>query len=164
MTNQTKIAAFDLGTMTGFAVGHDHPGNVMSGWWKLKPGRHESASMRFVKLRQHLDRLHAAYPFEVVVYEEVRKHKGVDAAHIYGGLLAILTAWCEDNGVPYQGVPVGTIKKFATGKGNADKAAVIAAVSLWGFKPENDNEADALALLAWKLMDIGAQAPAGTFG
>ncbi len=30
-----------------------------------------------------------------------------------------LTAWCEHHNIPYQGVPVGTIKKHATGKGNA---------------------------------------------
>jgi len=30
--------------------------------------------------------------------------------------------------VPYRGVPVGTIKRHVTGRGNADKAAVLAAV------------------------------------
>ena len=41
---------------------------------------------------------------------------GVDAAHAYGGFMAHLTAWCEHHQIPYQGVPVGTIKKHATGK------------------------------------------------
>ena len=49
----------------------------------------------------------------------------------------------------YQGVPVGTIKRHVTGKGNADKAAVIAAVRARGFNPADDNEADALAILLW---------------
>jgi Holliday junction resolvasome RuvABC endonuclease subunit len=44
-------------------------------------------------------------------------------------------------------VPVGTIKRFITGKGNASKDQVIAAVQAHGHKPEDDNEADALALL-----------------
>ena len=66
---------------------------------------------------------------------------------MFGGLLATLTAWCEANGIPYQGVPVGTIKRFATGKGNADKAAVIAAMRARGYTPGDDNEADAIALL-----------------
>ena len=78
----------------------------------------------------------------------VRRHLGVDAAHAYGGFMAHLTAWCEQHGVPYAGVPVGTIKRFVTGKGNADKAAVIAAVRALGYFPVDDNEADALALLA----------------
>ena len=54
--------------------------------------------------------------------------QGVDAAHVYGGLMATLTAWCEHHNVPYEGVQVGTIKKHATGKGNADKPAMLAAV------------------------------------
>ena len=51
---------------------------------------------------------------------------------VHGGLLATLTAWCEQNVIPYQGVPVGTIKRFIAGKGNADKDAVIAAVQSRG--------------------------------
>jgi Holliday junction resolvasome RuvABC endonuclease subunit len=43
-------------------------------------------------------------------------------------------------------VPVGTLKKHATGRGNADKAAMIAAMRTKGFRPADDNEADALAL------------------
>ena len=34
-------------------------------------------------------------------------------------------------------------------KGNADKAAVIAAIRSRGFNPADDNEADALAILLW---------------
>ena len=85
------------------------------------------------------------------MYEQVRNHAGIDAAHAFGGWLAILTAWCEHHGIAYQGVPVGTIKRFIAGKGNADKAAVIAAVRARGFHPADDNEADALAILLWAI-------------
>ena len=60
-----------------------------------------------------------------------------------------LTAWCEHHNIPYQGVPVGTIKKHATGKGNAGKDGMIASVRKRGHSPVDDNEADALALLHW---------------
>ncbi|WP_246099051.1 hypothetical protein [Tepidimonas thermarum] len=92
---------------------------------------------------------------DLVVYEEVRNHKGVDAAHIYGGFMAHLTAWCEHHQIPYQGVPVGTIKKHATGKGNAGKAEMIAAAKVRGFDPVDDNHADALALLDWAMSQGG---------
>ena len=69
----------------------------------------------------------------------------------YGGLLATLTAWCERHQIPYQGVPVGTIKRKATGKGNAGKAEVIAAMKALGHPVTDVNEADALALLHWAL-------------
>jgi len=93
----------------------------------------------------------AAGDLDLIVFEEVRAHKGTIAAHIYGGFLAHLSAWCEFREIPYQGVPVATIKRHATGKGNADKLAVIAAVRRLGFTPADDNEADALALLDWAL-------------
>jgi Holliday junction resolvasome RuvABC endonuclease subunit len=86
-----------------------------------------------------------------VYFEEVRRHAGVDAAHAYGGFMGQLTAWCEHHQIPYQGVPVGTIKKHATGKGNASKEDMIAAARRQGFDPADDNEADALALLAWAI-------------
>ena len=57
--------------------------------------------------------------------------------------------------VAYEGVPVGTIKRFISGKGNADKQAVIAAVRARGFNPADDNEADALAILLWAMETQG---------
>jgi len=87
--------------------------------------------------------------------EEVRRHAGTDAAHVFGGLLAVLTSWGELRGVPYQGVPVGTIKKFLTGQGNANKQAMIDAARKRGFSPVDDNEADAIAILLWALETQG---------
>ena len=72
---------------------------------------------------------------------------GVDAAHAYGGFMAHLTAWCEHHQIPYTGIPVGTIKKSACGKGNAGKQEIIDAMVARGHSPVDDNEADALALL-----------------
>ena len=68
-----------------------------------------------------------------MVFERCAGIAGVDAAHAYGGYLAHLTAWAEANRIPYQGVPVGTIKRHIAGKGNADKQAVIDAVRRLGF-------------------------------
>ena len=88
---------------------------------------------------------------DAVYFEEVRRHVGTDAAHVFGGFLATLSAWCEDHAIPYQGVPVGTIKRHVTGRGNADKAAMISAVQARGFEPADDNEADAIAILLWAI-------------
>jgi len=97
------------------------------------------------------------YGIDAVYFEEVRRHAGVDAAHAYGGFLAHLTAWCEHHQIPYQGVPVGTIKKHATGKGNANKDAMISSARALGFDPQDDNEADALALLAFAIAQSAAE-------
>ena len=115
--------------------------------------------MRYLRFRHWLDELvKLGGSIDRIVFEEVRRHAGTDAAHVYGGLMGTLTAWGELNAVPYEGVPVGTIKRFATGKGNADKAAVIAAMQARGFHPADDNEADALALLLWAIQTPGGRA------
>ena len=101
--------------------------------------------LRFRAWLQELDE--TAGGIGAVYFEEVRRHLGTAAAHAYGGYLAHLTAWAEALKLPYEGVPVGTIKRHATGKGNAAKEEVIAAIRARGFDPKDDNEADALALL-----------------
>ena len=93
-----------------------------------------------------------------VVFEEVLRHAGTDASHVYGGFLATLTAWCEEHEVPYEGVPVGTIKRYATGRGNVDKAKMIEAMRARGYLPADDNEADAIALLLWATDPTGGRA------
>jgi Holliday junction resolvasome RuvABC endonuclease subunit len=108
--------------------------------------------MRFLRFKRWLTEIkNSVEGLDAVYFEEVRRHVGVDAAHAYGGFMAHLTAWCEHHQIPYQGVPVGTIKRHATGKGNADKHAMLTAMRALGYTPVDDNEADALALLRWAL-------------
>lgn len=144
-----SILALDLGTTTGWAL--SPPGGpITSGTVSFRPSRYDGGGMRYLRFRNWLNQLLVGGDTIAAVYfEEVRRHVGTDAAHIYGGFLACLSAWCEEQGIAYQGVPVGTIKRFATGKGNADKAAMIAALRERGFSPTDDNEADAIAILLW---------------
>ncbi|CAI8819850.1 crossover junction endodeoxyribonuclease RuvC [Methylococcus capsulatus] len=147
----TTLLALDLGTHTGWAL-HQRDGTIISGSETFKPHRFEGGGMRFLRFKRWLTEIkQAAGDLDAVYFEEVRRHAGVDAAHAYGGFLAHLTAWCEHHRMPYQGVPVGTIKKHAAGQGNANKAAMVAAMRSMGFDPVDDNEADALALLHWAL-------------
>jgi hypothetical protein len=145
------ILALDLGQRTGWAV-RNRDGAIASGVHEFRPGRFEGGGMIWLRFRAWLQEIdQAAGKVGVVVFEEVRRHAGTAASHAYGGYLAHLTAWAEANRIPYQGVPVGTIKRHIAGKGNADKAAVIAAVQALSFDPRDDNEADALALLLWAI-------------
>lgn len=139
------VLALDLGSLCGWCV---DPALGMHGVWNLKPTRFDGGGMRYVRFRARLDEL-AKTGVTQVVYEEVRKHKGTDAAHIYGGLLATLQTWCEDSAIPYTGVGVGMIKKHWTGKGNADKGLMIAHSLQRGFKTTDDNEVDAIAIWHW---------------
>lgn len=147
----TVILSLDLGTQTGWALSGSN-GHITSGSESFKPHRFEGGGMRYLRFRRWLTEVKQSVDgIDVVVFEEVRRHLGVDAAHAYGGFLATLTSWCEHHQIPYQGVPVGTIKKHATGKGNASKAEMMAAAVAQGYRPQDDNEADALALLDWAL-------------
>ncbi|GAB4210305.1 MAG: hypothetical protein Fur0019_18040 [Tibeticola sp.] len=147
----TTILALDLGTTTGWAL-RDRTGRITSGSQSFKPRRFEGGGMRFLRFKRWLTELkQCADGIDCVVFEEVRRHASTDAAHVYGGFLATLTAWCEHHNIPYQGVPVGTIKKHATGHGNARKDAMLAAARVRGHTPADDNEADALALLYWAI-------------
>jgi Holliday junction resolvasome RuvABC endonuclease subunit len=149
----TGILALDLGTTTGFAYTPGDGGLTIVGTWSFKNTRYEGGGSRFLRFRRQLEQAHGAMKFERVFFEEVRRHIGTDAAHVYGGLLAILTAFCEEKGIAYEGVPVGTIKKFWTGKGNAPKDEMIRVARERGHSVDNDNEADALALLHWALAE-----------
>lgn len=142
-----NILALDLGTKTGWAVALQN--QILSGSESFKSTRFCGGGARFLKFQHFLNSLHQKFDLKAVYFEEVRRHLGVDAAHVYGGFLAHLTSWCEENKIPYQGVSVGIIKKFATGKGNASKEEVIEALKFKGFNPVDDNEADSLALLLW---------------
>jgi Holliday junction resolvasome RuvABC endonuclease subunit len=150
------VLALDLGTNTGWALGSQKGKGVLliSGVFRLKPGRFDSASMRFVRFLKQLNELADLERPDLIVFEEVRAHKGVDAAHVYGGLMAHLQVWATDRDIPFEGVSVGAIKKYATGRGNAPKDAMLEAVKSWGYRPADDNEADAIALLRLKLAEL----------
>ena len=156
--NPRCILALDLGTTTGWAL-RTFDGLITSGTVSFRPGRFDGGGMRYLRFTNWLteiDRLSG--PIEAIYFEEVRRHVGTDAAHVFGGLMASLTSWAELRGIPYQGGPVGTIKKHATGKGNANKEAMITAARDRGFSPVDDNEADAIAILLWAIETRGGVA------
>ena len=143
------LLALDLGLTTGWAYQANN-GLITSGTVNFKPSRYEGGGIRYLRFSHWLDEmLTLCERVDALFFEEVRAHRGVDAAHIYGGFLSHLTAACEKHSLPYVGVPVGTLKKHITGRGNADKNSMVKAVSALGYHPQDDNEADALALLLW---------------
>ena len=87
------VLALDLGTSMGWALRlgtETHSGTV-----SFRPSRYDGGGMRYVRFRGWLDRLAVERALPAAVYfEEVRRHAATDAAHIYGGFLAGLTAWC----------------------------------------------------------------------
>lgn len=158
-----SLLALDLGTRTGWALAlgpfdGGEPRTWCSGVQDFKGGRYEGGGMRFLRFRSWLTDMKATSSVDAVVFEEVRRHRGTDAAHVYGGLLAILTSWCEHHGIPYIGLGVSAIKRHATGRGNASKLDMIEAAAKRGpcrQVTNDDNQADAVCILNCALEGAG---------
>lgn len=142
-----RILAIDPGTKCGWCV--RQPDGVMdAGTWDLAAKRFEGGGMRLVRLRSYFGELLNRTAPDVVVVEEVHRHMGADAAHLYGAIVGLIQEECERRApkVPYSSVHWATAKKLATGKGNAKKDAMIAAANArWHLQlgPKEENEADA---------------------
>lgn len=155
------ILALDLGTKTGWAAYHPDQAphlRIDSGVINLANKRMDGAGMRYLKLKKWLDGWRPGV--NELYFEEVKQRPlSVAAGHVYGGFLATVTSWCEENQVPYSGISVGTIKKFATGLGNAGKPLMIQTANLEGCETNDDNEADAFWLLKYVLhqQQLGAE-------
>lgn len=137
----------DIGTVMGWAIRLGRTTKSGSVSFALSEFEHEG--MRFHRFRAWLIELLEHNPVAEIYFEDVRGHKGTDAAHIYGGFKAHLTEVCASRNMSCHGVPVATIKQHVTGKGNAKKQEVMAAVRQLGYRPRDDNEGDALALLEY---------------
>jgi crossover junction endodeoxyribonuclease RuvC len=142
-----NILALDLGTKCGWAMSRN--GHVTFGTMKLgltKKEKEKNPGLRYLRFKSEVVEL-LQTEFDLVLYEDVKRHLGTEAAHVYGGLRAILQMMCEDRMVDYEGIGVGTIKKSFTGKGNAKKPQMIHTAREKGYHVTDDNQADAIALL-----------------
>jgi len=140
--NPMRILALDVATHCGYAISQE-----LYGVWNLTPRRDESAGMRLLRLRSKLNEVIKSECINLVVFERPGgQHKG--AIIVQSELQGQIKVVCEDNFVEYRGYSSQEIKKFATGKGNAGKPAMIAAAKkAYGYLGNDDNEADALHLL-----------------
>ena len=136
------ILGLDLGTSCGYSYrfvtkGSKEPSRVYAGQLDLSAGPYDSGAIRFIRLRHFL----AAIKPDLVAFEDVRYTppntgfqsvgailaRAAPACEWFGALKATAATWCEAQGIPITGIPIGTIKKRATGKGNANKADIISA-------------------------------------
>ena len=109
--------------------------------------------LRFTNWLTELDRLSG--PIAAIWYEEVRRHAGTDASHIYGGLMATLTSWAELQRRAVRRNAGRHHQAARDRQGQRAEAAMIAAARDRGFSPADDNEADAIAILLWALETRG---------
>ena len=147
-----RILALDLGSTTGWAISGSPP---LTGRWEVRAGNGESPGMRLIRFRADLNRILEAYPdLKLLVVEKVHVRYATAALSL-GELVGRVKEWAAEKGIELTWVPASTVKKFATGRGQADKAAMMAAATAKGwFYHGDDNEADARWLLEYAEQEI----------
>ena len=144
-TRPFQLLALDVASTTGWAravEGEELTSGVVKLRCRTRNKVREPRGAKFSQLQAWLDE--QEIPDQIAI-ERAGRFKSAAAAETIHGLLAIAEAWAYDHAIPLEYLSPGTIKKHATGKGNADKAAMIAAArERWpGVKLADDNEADA---------------------
>lgn len=145
-----NILALDLGTKTGYAI-RSRDGRIIHGTEAFTPRASWTPGQKWQRFRAFLSRTITENAIGTIAFEDVKAHgKGaVLAAHAYGGFRAMMEMVADQHNVRLVPVGVGVVKKHWTGKGNANKDAMLAQAKARGFRPETDNDADALAILHW---------------
>jgi hypothetical protein len=109
------------------------------GQWDLSIGPWDSGPLRLIRLKQFLSVTNPA----LIMYEDVKftpaktqmEGKKINmiiarvatASELLGILKGTVTTWAEENNIPAEGASISEIKKYATGKGNSGKPAMIRA-------------------------------------
>ena len=160
------VFGFDIGTKFGWA---SFSGGALLGSGahdlSLKAGEHPG--QRYLRLAKWLDqgatemiRKRGAASCDVLIaYEDVQSHERRDresgqrwfattAAHVYGGLRAIVEGWAAARGYDVLPVGVGTWKAAlgCTGGSRATKGDVMRCVRLMQISPATQDEADAIGV------------------
>jgi crossover junction endodeoxyribonuclease RuvC len=122
-------------------------------WWRLhQPKVADMAAGAVERLAAHRWMLHDfldSIPEPEMVCLEGYAYGRAAQNHQVGELGGLARLLLYDRGLEYKTVPLApsTLKKFVTGKGNAQKNTVLREVyRVWGIEAEDDNVADAYGL------------------
>lgn len=161
-----RTLALDLGTNTGYAYNDPHAG-LVCGTWKLASPKEvkqwgaerltRRCDPRIDRLFDLVSNLQGRFLFDVIIFEDVQFASSTYQVQLWASLRAAVWLVGVPGKLPYfEAVPVGTLKRFATGSGSADKAAMLAAARRKklldcpsDFDDVDDNAIDALHLYDW---------------
>lgn len=113
--------------------------------------------IRIVRFFDYLTNLHTGLKFDAVVIEDVQFSSSTAQTQLWASFRT--TVWLAFPNTLIEAVPVGTLKKFATGSGAADKFAM--AKSLNRQHPAlytgglDDNAVDAAWIWLWAKTNLG---------
>jgi len=152
-----NILALDLGTKTGYAF--NAGGTFQCGTWILATPReitqfskerlNRRRDPRVLQLRERLK----VFSPDIVVFEDVQFASSTYQVQLWSALRAAV--WLTFPDILVDCVPVGTLKRFATGHGSATKEMMAASLrrkhpSIWtASNVLDDNAVDAAWLHLW---------------
>ena len=145
-----NILALDCASKTGWA--YKGPGQIVYGVQDFTKRRGESNGMVYLKLVGWLEKNFC--DANVIYYEQPHQRGGGTSLLI--GMVSHVESWATSHGIEFTAVHTGTLKKGTVGKGNASKDDMMD----WfreqtGHDPQDDNEADAYALLRFAMDELG---------
>ena len=148
------ILGIDPGTHTGWCLmknGKVYESGTMD--FSKKPS--ESNGMLFLKFRNWLGRILDLPGIQMVCYENTFS-KSKAATEILANLRGRIMEECATRQINFTGPSPSTVKKWATGKGNADKGQMMArSEAFLGREPIDDNESDAVLIAAYAWEEFG---------
>lgn len=155
------VMGLDLGTKTGYSAAfvpmirplRIERLTIYQGQFDLSLGAFDTRGIIAITLRAFLNKALPALLF----YEDVKytppegmqrmsasavMARAANTVEFFGGLKMVISEWGEVTNTPCRGIPIGTIKKRATGLGNAGKPAMVQAHNaLFGTDfPANDTD------------------------
>jgi len=139
------VLGLDTATKTGWCFyDTDSRAVIESGVQDFTKKRGESNGLMFLRFRKWLDTLIKVFPPDLVGYEQAH-HRGGASTEMGVGLTTRIQEICAKHKIEPAPVHTTTLKKFATGKGNASKDEMVAAATkILMREPIDDNEADAV--------------------
>lgn len=138
-----NILALDLATNTGWAI--DANSGIESGVQVFDVRRGESPGMRYMRFNGWMSQW-VTWHLDLIIFEQAH-HRGGAATEVAAGFVTRVLEFCARNNIEHSSVHSATLKKFATGRGNAKKPEMIAAAQKLKAGVRDDNESDALWLL-----------------
>lgn len=149
------ILGLDLGTKTGWAK--SIADSVTSGTWTLatpkeihEQGKNREDRNRDIRIRRLSENLRESYVYDLIVFEDVEFIKYRLQGQLWASFRAVV--WLAP-AMRVVGVPVGTLKKYATGWHNATKEQMAEALQKRHpklFLPTmDDNAVDATWLMLY---------------
>ena len=150
------VLALDLSTRTGWAFGSAGSGPV-HGVWLL--GKMSEGGRVFSCLMASLQDAIAVHQPDLVIMEAPlppQAQTAANTARLQFGLAAHVETVCFEHGVRLEEERAGDVRRAVLGTFRADKSTIIEWCQRQGWTPAEDNDADALVLLRYRL-DVEAR-------